>query len=353
MTRAAEFAWRPDPSAWPSQAASLSLHLGILAMCALLVPPPVADAETGRENEEWIRHLLAAQGDGTDDDATPGDKAIGEDPASGKTGAPSSAGSSSGRAVEHRTAAAARGPMAVGASFRVEPGDAAAFVMIGLLADLAGGDTRAELSPWSRGVDTGPLARSAVGGDCHEIGCDRFGEGGLGLSGVGSGSGDPVEGIHLDGVGTIGHDHGVDLGQGFANGHGRVGGSHQARAPSITCGSPNPEVGHEEDSGCSTTVTGRLPPETVQRIVRQSFGRFRLCYEEGLRTNPGLEGRVVVKFVIDRAGGVSVAQDGGSDLREESVVSCVVRSFQALSFPQPEGGVVVVRYPLVLSPGGA
>mgnify|MGYP006314362019 FL=1 len=59
-------------------------------------------------------------------------------------------------------------------------------------------------------------------------------------------------------------------------------------------------------------MNGRLPPEVIQRIVRQNFGRFRLCYENGLRNNPTLSGRVSVKFVIDRSGAVSTAQDGGS-----------------------------------------
>ena len=43
-------------------------------------------------------------------------------------------------------------------------------------------------------------------------------------------------------------------------------------------------------------VNGRLPPEVIQRIVRQNFGRFRLCYEDGLKSNPELAGRVTVKF---------------------------------------------------------
>jgi len=43
-------------------------------------------------------------------------------------------------------------------------------------------------------------------------------------------------------------------------------------------------------------VNGRLPPEVIQRIVRQNFGRFRNCYESSLRTNPSLTGRVAVKF---------------------------------------------------------
>ena len=99
------------------------------------------------------------------------------------------------------------------------------------------------------------------------------------------------------------------------------------------------------------TVNGRLPPEVIQRIVRQNFGRFRLCYENGLRTNPKLKGRVGVKFVIDRTGDVSTASDGGSDLPDPGVVGCVVRGFGNLKFPQPEGGIVTVVYPVIFSPG--
>jgi outer membrane biosynthesis protein TonB len=97
-------------------------------------------------------------------------------------------------------------------------------------------------------------------------------------------------------------------------------------------------------------TNGRLPGEVIQRIIRQNSGRFRNCYEAGLRTNPSLEGRVAVRFVIDRSGQVSIAQDGDSDLPDASVRSCIVRSFYDLSFPSPQGGTVSVTYPIVLSP---
>ena len=100
----------------------------------------------------------------------------------------------------------------------------------------------------------------------------------------------------------------------------------------------------------SPTVNGRLPPEVIQRIVRQSFGRLRLCYENGLRKNPALAGRVTVKFVIDRTGSVSTASDGGSDLADTGVIACVVRSFGNLSFPQPEASIVTVVYPIDFTP---
>jgi hypothetical protein len=76
-----------------------------------------------------------------------------------------------------------------------------------------------------------------------------------------------------------------------------------------------------------------------------------MCYEDGLRTNPTLQGRVAVKFAIDRSGSVSVASDGGSDLPDQKVVQCVVRGFQNLSFPEPQGGIVTVIYPIMLNSG--
>jgi hypothetical protein len=101
----------------------------------------------------------------------------------------------------------------------------------------------------------------------------------------------------------------------------------------------------------AVVVRGGLPTEVVQRIVRQNFGRLRLCYEDGLRTHPDLTGRVATRFVIDRSGAVALAADGGSDLPDQSVVSCVVRSFGTLTFPEPEGSVVQVVYPVIFVPG--
>jgi Ca-activated chloride channel family protein len=100
-------------------------------------------------------------------------------------------------------------------------------------------------------------------------------------------------------------------------------------------------------------VSGRLAPELIQRIVRSNYGRFRLCYEQGLVRNPSLEGRVVVRFIIDQSGSVAHATNSGSTLPDSQVVQCVVQAFPRLSFPEVEGGTVTVVYPILFSPGDA
>jgi hypothetical protein len=103
--------------------------------------------------------------------------------------------------------------------------------------------------------------------------------------------------------------------------------------------------------GGVTSVSGRLPAEVIQRVVRQNYGRFRQCYENGLSKNPNLEGRVSVRFVIGRDGAVSNVSNGGSDLPDSGVVSCVVGAYYGLSFPAPDNGIVTVSYPIMFSPG--
>jgi hypothetical protein len=89
----------------------------------------------------------------------------------------------------------------------------------------------------------------------------------------------------------------------------------------------------------------------IQRTVRQNFGRFRFCYEQGLAQNPSLEGRVGVRFVIDRTGGVSTASPEPGGMPDSTVARCVAQAFYGLSFPPPDGGIVTVSYPIMFTPG--
>lgn len=96
---------------------------------------------------------------------------------------------------------------------------------------------------------------------------------------------------------------------------------------------------------------GELPHDLIQRIVRLQFGRFRLCYEDGLRNNPALRGQVAVRFLVGHDGAVSNVAHTGSDLPDSSVLSCIMKSFRIASFPQPESGFVIVTLRLALHPG--
>ncbi len=335
-----------EPAAYMYFGLSLLLHLGIVASLAFFMPSMgLDDAEAiDRDQMLMMQHLLNAaaerEQEQRDTEQVADNAADNKEGGTGTRakGEEGSMGNPNTKETGHKFGV--QGPqdnadphIARQAALR----EAAEFGMIGLLNTGGGGDPNAPTAPWGREDSLGNDPMSARGNMWGDSIGDSFGAGGLGLSGVGEGGGGRGEGIGLGNIGTIGHGAGTGTGQGFGNGHGRLGGAHQTRAPSIRQG--------------ATQVNGRLPPEVIQRIVRQNFGRFRLCYENGMRTNPNLAGRVAVKFVIDRSGSVSTASDGGSDLPDQGVVSCVVRGFNNLSFPQPEGGIVTVVYPIIFNPG--
>lgn len=187
---------------------------------------------------------------------------------------------------------ATRGPFAIAAAYKMDPPKQVS----------------------AEGTGIGPKPSTGLGGDGLEAG----------MIGLGSGTG----------LGSMGTGSGFGTGQGF--GSGRLGGS-KTKPPSVRAG--------------STEVTGKLPAEVISRIVRQNLGRFRLCYENGLRTSPNLAGVVKVTFTIRADGTVSSTQATG-DLVDSTVRACVARAFTNLSFPTPEGGgVVKVIYPISFSPG--
>jgi hypothetical protein len=201
-------------------------------------------------------------------------------------------------------------------------------------------------SPWANDTQLGQDADNKWGALYGQDANDVMGYG-LGLWGTGEGGGGKGHGIGLDGIGDLVGGGGNGPGKwgigrgdkdGIGIGHGPGKGTHITKAPILR-------------QPTDIQTNGRLPPEVIQRIVRQNFGRFRMCYEAGLRNNPGLSGRVVTKFVIGRDGSVAQAADAGSDLPNQEVVGCIVRSFTTLSFPQPEGGIATVSYPLAMNPG--
>jgi hypothetical protein len=213
--------------------------------------------------------------------------------------------------------------------------EASEFGLISLLS----GDPNAPTAPWGRDTALGTDEVSANGNMWGtELG-EAFGAGGLTLSGLGDGGGGHGAGIGMGPLGTIGRGLGLGDGQGIGNGssNGLSNGRHATKVPRMREG--------------KLAVSGRLPPEVVQRIVRQNFGRFRMCYQTGLGRNPSLEGRVSARFVISRDGSVANVSNGGSDLPDAAVVSCVLSAFYGLSFPEPEGGIVTVAYPIMLAPG--
>ena len=284
------------------------LHATILTMAF------IGRASSHEEEEAHFETLKALSASLDSRDEAPAPLLPSDEPSGTNAGQPGLAGRPTARPALAR-AEHTRGAENPEAKRRREVEEAREFGMIGLLAPPGGSD--------AFGAYEGPaVVGSIFGGHPGEA----FGFGGLGLSGTGLNGGGKGAGVGIDGIGigAIG-----ECGCGYGEG------VHIGRVPSLRAS--------------KAQVNGRLPPEIIQRIVRQSFGRMRMCYEAGLKRNPSLEGRVAVKFVIDRSGAVAMASTTDRSMNDGEVASCIERAFQSMSFPEPEGGIVTVVYPLVLS----
>jgi hypothetical protein len=342
-----------DRSAIASHAGSLVLHAGLLGAMVVFAPPfALNDDMTPTPDHHYaIRHALESAAERDQKVALVDQRAKPTEPSGAEGGTGAQAASESGVMGSPRASAGQDRRYGVSGakteehaqlSRRAALDDAAAFGMVGLLASQLGGDPNAPIAPFGADFSLGHDPKSALGNLWGaEIG-EAAGAGGLGLTGTGEGAGGRGEGIGLGSLGVIGHGAGLGSRQSFGNGH-------RVRAPVVRCGTSDDATG--PSGGCTAGVSGRLPPEVIQRVVRQNFGRFRLCYENGLRSCPNLQGRVAVRFVIGRDGSVSSAADGGSDMADRGVAACVVKAFYGLSFPAPEGGIVTVSYPIMFSPG--
>jgi len=325
----------------PWHGVSFAIHAGLLAAAAFFLPPMGANAEDGisADDKYFIQHALDSaaerEQDKREDQPADANAANGGDSGQRSSGSEGKAGSTTSRNTSGRMGfAGPKDNTDVQVAKQAAIDDARSFGMIGLLSTMSGGDPNALTARWGGDVTVGNDERSALGNIWGETLDDAAGSGGLGLSGNEEGGGGKGIGIGIDRIGTVGGGLG---GPGGGYSRGLPQRAHKASAPIVRA------------QGIS--ASGKLPSEVIQRIVRQNFGRYRFCYEQGLRTNPNLAGRVAVKFVIGRDGAVSQVSNGGSDMPDGNVTSCVVRSFYGLSFPAPENGIVTVTYPIMFQPG--
>jgi hypothetical protein len=82
------------------------------------------------------------------------------------------------------------------------------------------------------------------------------------------------------------------------------------------------------------------------------MNQIRYCYQRELTKNPALGGKIVIKFTIAKDGTVSAASPKSTTMNNSTVETCIVGRFMRMQFPEPKGGgIVIVSYPFIFSPG--
>jgi TonB family protein len=102
----------------------------------------------------------------------------------------------------------------------------------------------------------------------------------------------------------------------------------------------------------SAKFTGNRSPSDVAAFVARKQATVSLLYEERLKSNPGLEGKVTVILVIEEDGTVSSASVLRSEtsLDDPDFTEELLRRIKRWIFPPSSGGPVEMKSPFVFRP---
>jgi outer membrane biosynthesis protein TonB len=90
----------------------------------------------------------------------------------------------------------------------------------------------------------------------------------------------------------------------------------------------------------------------LSRYIRDRLGAIRGCYERELKRNPGLKGKVVVRFNITPAGRAGDVRIEENTLGSPEVASCISGLMRSWIFPFKPPDEVPVQYPFLFTSAG-
>jgi len=98
-------------------------------------------------------------------------------------------------------------------------------------------------------------------------------------------------------------------------------------------------------------VLGGISTEAVQSTIAEQRAGIDGCYADALKSNPGLAGKVLVRFSIDSAGGVTRSSIKSTSLRHSGAETCVQERLAAVRFPRLDRGEkAIITFPFVFPP---
>ena len=97
--------------------------------------------------------------------------------------------------------------------------------------------------------------------------------------------------------------------------------------------------------------SGEFDSNLVVQTIKTRLRAIQMCYEQQLRRNPALAGKVTIEFTIQPRGNVTDVRVKENSTGDSAVATCVANTVSGFRFnPGPEGGSVTYSYPFVFAP---
>jgi TonB family protein len=94
-------------------------------------------------------------------------------------------------------------------------------------------------------------------------------------------------------------------------------------------------------------LLGTLRRDATDAVVGPLLPRLAGC------APADLEGRVVLKVVVEESGEVSSVAVKATSIANPAVETCMMEVVSGVRFPKPDSGIVIVSYPFRFGPAGA
>lgn len=200
-------------------------------------------------------------------------------------------------------------------------------------------------------MGTGPSAMTAMNnwgnsqaGNMMAVYSDGPGAGG----GVGIAAGERISG---GGSGPMGVVKGVD--RALLPGGGKGGRAIKAvatKGETDTAGEVGPRI--RTGGNVAGMTGGKVDKASLESVFRRRMSAIQTCYQQALKVNPNLAGKVTIRFTIGTAGTVTDISVADNSTGDSSVGACIIQKVRTWPFPAPEGGAVTVVFPVLLQTGG-
>lgn len=188
----------------------------------------------------------------------------------------------------------------------------------------------------------------------------------LGALGPGTGSGAVADvfgngGGMSDVASALSGAGGVAVATDPGAGGGRKGGGQGGRASIgdlATSGGGAVAYGAKSDVKVSGSVAAEdvevdsadIDQAALGKFVRARMGLIKACYENALKRNPNLKGKISVRFTILETGGLADVTAALNSLGSPDVAACIVNTMRSWRTQFKPAGPVTVEYPFVFSP---
>lgn len=114
---------------------------------------------------------------------------------------------------------------------------------------------------------------------------------------------------------------------------------------------PKAEADLQSDPDFAGQGGGTLDKRQIDDVIKVRMGRIQACYQREYQRNPGLQGRITLRILIDKDGNVPLVKVRQSTMNNPTVEQCLIDELRETRFPAPTGGTVVVTYPFSFSGG--